>query len=80
MPSSQMDEHAITEIKLIVLSHNTTHGRFQAKTSFAYDKFIPCLKLAKLFKAIQFNEIDALLVLLVFVMCLCRKNVRKIYK
>lgn len=52
MASSQMDEHAITEIKLIALPHTATQGRFRARTSFAY-KFIPCLKLAKLFKVIQ---------------------------
>lgn len=75
MASSQMDEHAITEIKLIALPHAATQGRFRARTSFAYDKFIPCLKLAKLFKVIQSYEIDVPLVLLVFIMCLCRKNI-----
>lgn len=74
MASSQMDEHAITEIKLIALPHAATQGRFRARTSFAY-KFIPCLKLAKLFKVIQSYEIDVPLVLLVFIMCLCRKNI-----
>lgn len=74
MASSQMDEHAITEIKLIALPHTATQGRFRARTSFAY-KFIPCLKLAKLFKVIQSYEIDVPLVFLVFIMCLCRKNI-----